>query len=383
MSTLEAAVRDIAREARERAHEIEAARSLPEDLGLTMARGGIFRTLVPECYGGLEVHPGTFARMLETLGHADGSTGWCAMIGSTTALLSASLPEHWAQIIYADHPDAITSGVTAPMGRAVAHGEHWRVTGRWSFGSASRNSDWICGGCLIVDAAGEPISSPSGAPDIQLMYFPRKAVSIHDNWHVSGLRGTGSSDIEVSDLEVPKDRTVVLGGRARIDRPLYRFPTLGLLAIGVASVALGIARRAVDELVDLAGGKVPTGGRRRLAERATVQADVGRADAALNSAEAYIHAAIDNAWRVADSGQRLGVEHKTALRSAAVHATWAAVDAVDRAYHAAGGSAIYAASPLQRCFRDVHVATQHIMVAQPIYELTGRVRLGLEPGGLL
>ena len=383
MSALEAAVADIAREARSRAEEIESARSLAEDLGLTMARGGVFRALVPQCYGGLEVHPGTFARMLETLGHADGATGWCAMIGSTTALLSASLPEHWARTIYTDHPDTITSGVTAPMGRAVAHGDHWQVTGRWPFGSASRNSAWICGGCLVVDAAGEPIPGPGGAPDVQLMFFPRDEVRIHDNWHVSGLRGTGSSDIEVSGIEVPKDRAVVLGGRARIDAPLYRFPTLGLLAIGVASVALGIARRAVDELVDLAGGKVPTGGRKRLAERATVQADVGRADAALKSAQAYIHAAIDSAWQVAESGQRLGVAHKTELRAAAVHATWSAVDAVDRAYHAGGGSAIYAHSPLQRCFRDVHVATQHIMVAQPIYELTGKVRLGLEPGGLL
>jgi len=383
MSALEAAVGDIAREARDRAADIEAARSLPDDLALTMARGGVFRALVPECFGGLEVHPATFARMLESLGHADGATGWCAMIGSTTALLSASLPEHWARTIYGDHPDAITSGVTAPMGRAVSAGDSWQVSGRWPFGSASRNSAWICGGCLIVDADGEPVAGPNGAPDVQLMFFPRAEVTIHDNWHVCGLRGTGSSDIEVSGVEVPKDRTVVLGGRARMDRPLYRFPTLGLLAIGVASVALGIARRAVDELVDLAGGKVPTGGRRSLAQRATVQADIGRADAALKSAAAYIHAAIDGAWDVAAGGQRLGVEHKTELRAAAVHATWAAVDAVDRAYHAGGGSAIYASSPLQRCFRDVHVATQHIMVAQPIFELTGRVRLGLEPGGLL
>lgn len=383
MSALETAVAEIAREARERAADIEAARSLPEDLGLTMARGGVFRALVPESLGGLEVHPGTFARMLESLGHADGATGWCAMIGSTTGLLSASLPEHWARTIYGEHPNVITSGVTAPMGRAVAEGENWRVSGRWPFGSASRNSAWICGGCLIVDGDGEPVTGPGGTPDVRLMFFRRDAVTIHDNWRVSGLRGTGSSDIEVSAVEVPRDRAVVLGGRARIDRPLYRFPTLGLLAIGVASVALGIARRAVDELVDLASGKVPTGGRKRLAERATVQAEVGRADAALKSAEAYIHAAIDRAWEVAASGRRLSVENKTELRSAAVHATWAGVEAVDRAYHAGGGTAIYESSPLQRCFRDVHVATQHIMVAQPIYELTGRVRLGLEPGGLL
>lgn len=383
MNAWEATLEAIAREARDRSEDIEAARALPEDLGLTMARGGLFRTLVPQCYGGLEAHPATFVHMLETLGHADGATGWCAMIGSTTGLLSASLPEHWARRIYADHPDVISSGVTAPMGRALDRGDHWQVSGRWPFGSAARNSSWICAGCLVVDADGEPVAGPKGLPEVRLMFFPRADVKIHDNWQVSGLQGTGSSDIEVDGVAVPKDRVVLLGGRARIDAPLYRFPTLGLLAVGVASVTLGIARRALDELVDLAGGKVPTGGRQRLAQKATIQAEVGRADAALKGAQAYLHAAIDAAWQRADSGQRLDLTHKTELRAAAVHATWAAVDAVDRAYHAGGGSAIYTRSPLQRCFRDVHVATQHAMVAQPIYELTGRVRLGLEPGGLL
>ena len=57
----------------------------------------------------------------------------------------------------------------------------------------------------------------------------------------------------------------------------------------------------------------------------------------------------------------------------------AAAQAVDRLYHAAGGSSIYRSSVLQRCFRDVHVTTQHIMVAQPTYEVVGRVLLGMDP----
>ncbi len=383
MSTFAAAVTAIAVEARERSDEIEAKRSLPEDLGQRMASGGVFRMLVPQCHAGLEVHPSTFARALAELGYADGATGWCAMVGSTTGLLAASLPEHWSQMIYGEHPDTITCGVTAPLGKAVAAGEHWRVNGRWPFGSASRNAEWICGGCLVLDDEGKPVAGRHGVPDITLMYFHRDKIRIHDNWHVSGLQGTGSSDFEVCDVLVPRDRCVTMGSRPRVAKPLYQFPTLGLLAIGVASVALGIGRRAVDELVDLAGGKVPTGSRRRLADRATVQADVGRADAALKAADAFIHAAIDRAWAVAETGAGLGTEHKAELRAAAAHATWAAVDAVDRAYHAGGGSAIYRESALQRCFRDVHVATQHIMVAQPIFEVTGRIRLGLEPGGPL
>ncbi len=383
MPPFEAAVTAIAAQARERADEIECARSLPEDLGQAMAQAGIFRMLVPECHQGLELHPSAFVNALAELGHAEAATGWCAMVGSTTGLLAASLPEHWSQTIYGADPDTITCGVTAPLGKAVADGDSWRVNGRWPFGSASRNAEWICGGCFIIDDDGQPVPGHHGAPDVTLMYFHRDDVRIHDNWHVSGLKGTGSSDFEVTDVRVPKDRCVTMGGRPRVQRPLYHFPTLGLLAMGIASVALGIGRRAVDELVDLAGGKVPTGSRRRLADRATVQADAGRADAALKAAEAFLHAAIDRAWIPASAGEPLSVKHKAELRAAAAHATWAAVDAVDRAYHAGGGTSIYQQSALQRCFRDVHVATQHIMVAQPIFELTGRVRLGLEPGGLL
>ncbi len=377
---LSAAVLPVAEDARRRSDEIEQARCLPQDLAEAMARSGMFRALVPGCHNGLEVHPGEFVESLITLGRADGATGWCAMVGSTTGLLAASLPEPWAEQIYAADPDVITCGVTAPLGRAVRDGDDYRVSGRWPFASGSRNASWICGGCFVVDEAGEPLE---GMPDVHLMFFPTDAVTLHDNWHVSGLCGSGSGDFEVTDMRVPVGRSVILGGRARIDRALYRFPTLGLLALGVGSVALGIGLRALDELVELAAGKTPTGSRRRLAERAPLQADVGRADAALESARAWMHATIDAAWNSAQQGERLSVAQKANLRAAAANATWSAVEAVDRAYHAGGGTAIYANSPLQRCFRDIHVATQHIMVAQPIFELTGRVRLGLPPGGPL
>ncbi|HSG88203.1 MAG TPA: acyl-CoA dehydrogenase family protein [Pseudomonadales bacterium] len=373
----------IVADARRRAPEIEAARCLPDDLAGAMARAGVFRMLVPRAQHGLEVHPDTFIDVLAALAHADGATGWCAMIGATTGSLASALPEAAAERIYGSDPDLITCGVTAPMGRAVAVDGGFRVTGRWPFGSASRNAHWICGGCTVVDGDGETIERAPGVADVRLLMFAAADVVKHDNWHVSGLRGTGSGDIEVTDLFVPEDHGVILGSRPRVDAPLFRFPTFGLLALGVASVALGIGRRALDELVDLAGGKVPTGGRKPLAARATVQVDAARADAGLRGARALMRETVDQAWQAAVAGERLTTQHKADLRLAAVNATWAAVDAVDRCYHAAGGSAIYADSQLQRCFRDVHVATQHVMVAQPVWELTGRVRLGMEVGGML
>jgi alkylation response protein AidB-like acyl-CoA dehydrogenase len=383
VSALLAALEPVARRAREDAARSEQARRLSRELAEEMARAGAFRMLVPECHGGLEVHPDEMIDALRLLGRADGAAGWCAMIGATTGLLAASLPQAGADAIFGADPDRITCGVTAPMGRARRSADGFRISGRWTFASGSANASWIMGGCLECAEDGTPEVDAAGNPSVLLAFFPGEAVQLHDSWHVSGLRGTGSGEFEVTDLEVPAAHCVPFGGRPRVDRPLYRFPTFGLLALGVAAVALGTAERALEELVALATEKVPAGGRRTLAQRGAIQADVARAEASLRSARAFMRDSVAAAWDAATAGERLATSHKADLRLAATHATWAAVDAVDRAYHAGGGSAIHDTSALQRCFRDVHVATQHVMVAQPVYELVGRVRLGLAPGGLL
>jgi alkylation response protein AidB-like acyl-CoA dehydrogenase len=196
---------------------------------------------------------------------------------------------------------------------------------------------------------------------------------------VSGLRGTGSHDIVIEDRVVPAARSVSLvTDRPRATGALYRFPVFGLLALGIAAVALGIARRALEELIALAAAKTPTGSRRRLAERAAVQADVAWAEATLGAGRAFLFDAIGQAWTCAVAGDALTLAHRARLRLGATHAVTAAAAAVDRMYNAGGGTAIYATSPLQRCFRDVHVATQHVMVAPPTLELVGRVLLGVD-----
>jgi len=369
-------------EIRDRADAIETARRMPDDLARRMAAEGLFGLLVPACYGGAQIHPRDYFDTLMTTARADGAVGWCQMIGTTTGLLAAALPEEWSQRIYGRQPDVITSGVTAPLGRAEPVEGGLRVSGRWPFGSGSQISDWICGGCFVMDN-GEPRKGQGGAPETVLTFFPAAEVTIHDTWHTSGLRGTGSHDIEVVDCFVPEGRWAVLGGRPRVDEPLYRFPTLGLLALGVSAVALGIAWHAIDAFVELATEKVPTGSRRRLADRDAAQKALAQAQAGVNAGLAYTHQAIDAAWRSACAEGRLPQTVKADLRLAASNNAWSAAAAVDGLYHAAGGSAIYTSSALQRCFRDVHVATQHIMVAQPTYEMVGKVLLGIDPKTLL
>lgn len=365
-----------------RAAEFERERRLPADIADGFGKAGFFHMLVPAQYGGLEVHPRTFVQVLKTLARGDASASWNAMIGSTTGLLSASLPDAAVTEIFGDKPGGLAVGVTAPNGKAEIVADGFKATGRWPFGSGSQNASWICGGCFIYQD-GQQVMSDKGQPEVRLLMFKAANVVIEDTWKVSGLRGTGSHHFHVDDVFVPESHTVSLGGRARVDRPLYQFPMLGLLALGVASVSVGVGYRAVDAFLELAGDKKPTGSTRQLGDRALVQSNLAKSLGDLRSAEALMNQSIDDAWAIAESGERLPQESKAALRLAAANATHASVRAVDRLYEAGGGSSIYEDNPLQQCFRDVHVTTQHAMVAEPIFEVVGRVELGLPPRSLL
>jgi alkylation response protein AidB-like acyl-CoA dehydrogenase len=215
-------------------------------------------------------------------------------------------------------------------------------------------------------------------PDVRLMLAPAAAFTIHDTWHVMGLRATGSHDIELDGVYVPAELGAsVFSDPPVSDAPLYAFPLFGLLALAIASVCLGIARGALDDLISLAGGKVPAGGRRRLAERTTVQAEVARAEAALRAAGALLEGAIGDAWEQAVAGGHVDEAARAGLRLAATHAATAGAQVTETAYRLGGGGALYDSSPLQRRFRDVNAATQHMLVAPATWELTGRLLLGL------
>ncbi|MDZ7676479.1 MAG: acyl-CoA dehydrogenase family protein [Acidimicrobiales bacterium] len=360
----------------ELAHETESLRRLPDELAAGLRELGLGRAMAPAEVGGGEHPVAEVVDVIERLAYHDGATAWCAMIAATTSLVGGYLPADWAEAVYGPL-DAHTGGFAAPVGRGRISDDGLVVTGRWQWGSGTHHCTWIGGGTLVVDDAGEPAALPDGAV-APFVLFPADEVELHDTWHVAGLKGTGSVDYTVTEAVVPPGRWVQLGAPPVVDRPLYRFSFMGALAVGVAAVGLGLARRAADELIDLAGGKRPQGSSRTLAERPVVQAALAEAEAGRRAARLLLDRAVADATHLAAGAADLDeVSVRVDLRRAASHAMRVAADAVDTCYTAGGGAAVYDRSPLQRVFRDVHVATQHAMVAPRTMEVVGRADLGL------
>lgn len=358
-SSLLERVEPVGLDASVRSSEIESLRRLPDDIVRALVETGLFRSWVPACYGGGGSDAMTVLDAIEALSFHDGATGWCAMIGATTSLTAAFLPPAFAQQIYGD-PKAVTGGFAMPAARGERVEDGIVVNGRWQWGSGTTHCTWIGGGCVVGDSA-------------PFVFFERDQVDLLDTWRVAGLKGTGSTDYAVTDQFVPEGRWVhVLAAEPVVDGPLYRMPFMGLLSLGVCMVGLGLARRAQHELVGLAGGKRPMGSGKTLAERQVVQAEVARAEAAWRSARAFVREVVEEAEQVGVTD-----EMRRRIRLAATDAMWRSARAVDRMYSAGGGSSIHESHPLQRVFRDVHVATQHGMVAERTYEPVGRMALGL------
>ena len=372
---LRAAIADMADDIAARSAEIEEARRLPADLAKQLSQAGLFNVLKPADLGGFELTPSEMTTLFADISAINASVGWCVMIGATSTLAGAYMEPDTAREIYGE-ASHIHGGVFAPMGKAEDKGDHYILNGRWQWGSGSANCTWLSGGAMIFKD-GELLCLESGAPAHRMLFFPASEAELIDTWHVTGLKGTGSGDIRVTDLRVPKQRSVgFTSDTPRNPAPLYKFPLFGLLALGVASVALGNARGALGETIDLLKKKRTMGGSRSQSQRATVQADIARASAALSAAEVLMEKAVEAAWQEASESAAISTIARGELRLACAHMAEVAAEMCKTAFTLSGGSAVYQSSTIERRFRDAHVITQHIAVAPATFELTGRIALG-------
>jgi alkylation response protein AidB-like acyl-CoA dehydrogenase len=250
------------------------------------------------------------------------------------------------------------------------------VSGQWPWGPGAFHCTHIGGGTLLGGADGELAARADGLRAPFVLFEPDQ-VELLDTWFAVGLRGSGSTDYRVTEAFVPEGRWVEIVGQQPVaDGPLYRFAFFGALALGVCSVSLGLARRALDELAALAQEKRYALNTRPMSTRAVVQAEVAQAEAGYRSARALLRGTLTEAWEAVTHGHVLGPEQRRLLRLAATNASTTSATVVDRLFRTAGGDAVYSTSTLQRVWRDVNVASQHAMVAPRTYELVGRMALG-------
>jgi alkylation response protein AidB-like acyl-CoA dehydrogenase len=370
VSTVEGLVPSI----RSACKDIDAARRLPATVVGSLQEAGVFQLLAPRELGGAEADPLTFLDVVEAASFADGSAGWCTMIGGCYATFGGMLPEPAAREIYGD-PSTISAGAFRPDGRAEEVEGGYRVTGRWTLGSGSSHATWYVAGCMVT-RDGQPVLAANGAPLFREVFFPASVVEVIDTWDSTGLRGTASNDYAVTDLFVPASHTMWFQEPPRCGGALYRMPPIAMFATFIGAVPLGIARHAIDELRALAVEKTPVLSASVLADKALAQADLGRAHALVASARAYLRERLADLWDRINSGHAPTLDDRGELWLAATHAAQSAVTAVDLVYAAAGASSVYATSPLDRCLRDARTAAQHITTQKANYELAGRALLG-------
>ena len=362
----------------ENAREAEELRTMPSRVVEACAAAGMFKLALPRSLGGLECDPLTIIRVIEELSRADGSGGWTVFIGNTSSFTAWLEPEV-ARDILAANRDRAMAGLLMPNGAAVPDGRGgFIVSGRWPFNSGAPHAGWFCSGIMVMDGE-QPRMVPPGRPDWRFAFFPASEATIIDTWHAAGLKGTGSHDISVDGIRIPEERTAApLFAPARQDGPLYRMTLWSLLMTLIAGNPLGIARRAVDEFTEIAKRKSRSAEGTPLADDAAIQIDLAQAEASVQAARALVFDAFAGAWETLEAGRENTLEERTRMTMSVAQALLLCIRAVDVAFHRAGGGALYETNPLQRCFRDLHAAGQHILFSQETWKRVGKSLIGIE-----
>jgi alkylation response protein AidB-like acyl-CoA dehydrogenase len=353
---------------RARRAEFTAQQHLSQDVVERLRKAGIYRAMVAKMFGGDEKSPADFCRMIEKIAQADGSAGWVASFGAAATYLAA-LPEPTLRKLYANGPDVVFAGGLFPLQPSKRVPGGFLVNGAWKFGSGSMGASLIGVGISVEgDQSG-------GLPRVAVM--PADQVEIRRNWDVIGLEGTGSHDLIVKDVVVPEDWTLIRGGAASVDADIYRYPSLGLAAQVLAVVGLGVARGALDEVIEMAGGRVSITGAPKLADRGYVQVAIAKAEANLRAARAFFYDATEETWRIVRAGDKPSVEATTVLRLASSHAAKTGADVTRMVTELTGTTSIYNGHPLARALTDSFVVAQHAFLNEGTMQSAGRVLLGL------
>jgi indole-3-acetate monooxygenase len=363
----------IAREA----DEIERTRRLTPAVTSALVENGLYRALLPQRFGGAEAPLEIFMQMQEEIAKADASTAWCLGQCSVCAMTAAYLEVDAANEIFNTPPGILAWGAIAHEVKAVDGG--YIANARWDFASGMRQASWLGAHVRIVEADGTPRRKADGSPEIRTILFPATSATMHDVWDVIGLKGTGTDSYSVENLFIPEKFAALRDdpNAVREKGPLYKLTTNAVFGMGFAGTSLGVARATLDAAIELARTKQPQG-LAAMRENNAVQGIIGRTEATLRAARAYLYTTAAEIWRDLERGDRLTEAHRIALRIATTWTIHQSAAVVDTAYHMAGATAVFAANPFERRFRDMHAIAQQIQARDTHYEDAGRAILAAD-----
>jgi alkylation response protein AidB-like acyl-CoA dehydrogenase len=364
------------------ADRIESEREIPADVLSALYDAGLFRMLIPRSCGGEELDPATFFEAMEAIAMADASVAWCIGQNSGVSMAAAYLDPRVAQAIFSNPQAAVASGPPDRNAKAVMVDGGYRVTGNWTFASGSRHSQWLGGHSTVCERDGSPRLGPDGKPlEQRTMLFPKSSATMTDVWQVMGLKGTGSDNYAVKDLFVPEAYSFTRESAAdrRESGPLYRFSIFNMFGVAFSAVALGIARKTLDDFITLAKEKVPFTSTALLRDNGLIQSQVGLSEARLQAARTYVLDTFRRLYALLSDGDSLTHEQRINNRIVTTYAIQQAREVVNFVYHAAGATAIFESNPFERRFRDLHTVTQQGQGHYANFEALGQTLLGTPP----
>ncbi|WP_409182002.1 3-hydroxy-9,10-secoandrosta-1,3,5(10)-triene-9,17-dione monooxygenase oxygenase subunit [Amycolatopsis sp. VS8301801F10] len=374
-----AGVRDLLPVLRERAQETEDARRIPAESVKALQETGFFRLLQPKPYGGFEADPVTFYTAVKLIASACGSTGWVASILGVHPWHVALFDARAQADVWGEDHDVRISSSYAPMGKATVVEGGYRLSGRWSFSSGSDHCTWVLlGGPAFAD--GKPV-------DFCTYLVPISDYSIVDVWDTVGLRGTGSNDIVVEDVFVPKHRALSFMATSKCKTPgqevnpgpLYRLPYGSVHPSTITAPIIGMAQGAYDAHVEHQGKRVRAAyAGEQSKEDPFSKVRIAEAGSEIDAAWLQLTHNIDELYQLACKGEKLPFSTRLRVRRDQVRGTERAISAIDRLFENSGGRALQRGTPIQRFWRDAHAGRVHAANdAERAYVMFGTGEFGL------
>jgi alkylation response protein AidB-like acyl-CoA dehydrogenase len=362
--------------------QIERDQQIPAALLAKIIETRLPRMLLPRSAGGDEVEPWIYLRAIEEISRHDASVGWNLFVANSAALIAPFIPLSAAKAIYDDPRGWIAWGPPNQYAATAVPGGY-RISGQWHFASGSRQATWMGAHGHVTEPDGSLRLNRFGYPTVKTLLFPKhKATPVHD-WDTLGMRGTASEGYRLDDVFVPEEFTGTREDPAlrRDTGPLYAFTMQGLYSVGVAGVALGIARAMLDAFIVLAKAKTPRG-LIRMADMPVVQSDLAHREAALGSGRAWLTEILKGVWDSADDIAPIDTDARIRVRLGCAQAIKSGIETADYVYKAAGVSAIFKGTPFERRFRDIHTLSQQIQSRDAHFEMVGKIMFNGDPDGL-